>query len=42
MEAKEKGNMMGSDTEVCGDPKTWFPGGTIPCETDKKSFLYDI
>jgi len=25
MEAKEKGNMMGSDTEVCGDPKTWFP-----------------
>ena len=25
METKEEGNMMGHDTEVCGDPKIWFP-----------------
>ena len=25
METKEVRNMMGRDTEVCGDPKTWFP-----------------
>ena len=25
METKEVGNMIGRDTEVCGDPKTWFP-----------------
>ena len=25
METKQEGNMMGRDTEVCGDPKTWFP-----------------
>ena len=25
METKQEGNMMGRDTEVCGDPKIWFP-----------------
>ena len=25
MEMKEVRNVMGRDTEVCGDPKTWFP-----------------
>ena len=25
METEEVRNMMGRDTEVCGDPKTWFP-----------------
>lgn len=25
METKEEGNMMGRDTEECGDPKIWFP-----------------
>ena len=25
METKKEGNMMGRDTEVCGDPKIWFP-----------------
>ena len=25
METKEDGNMMGRDTEVCGDPRIWFP-----------------
>ena len=25
METKEVRNVMGRDTEVCGDPKTWFP-----------------
>ena len=25
METKEVRNLMGRDTEVCGDPKTWFP-----------------
>ena len=24
-ETKQEGNMMGRDTEVCGDPKIWFP-----------------
>ena len=25
METKQEGNMMGRDTEVCGDPRIWFP-----------------
>ena len=25
METKEEGNMMGRDTEECGDPRIWFP-----------------
>ena len=25
MTANQDGNMMGRDTEVCGDPKIWFP-----------------
>ena len=25
METKEEGNMMGRDTERCGDPRIWFP-----------------
>ena len=25
METKQEVNMMGRDTEVCGDPKIWFP-----------------
>ena len=25
METIQEGNMMGRDTEVCGDPKIWFP-----------------
>ena len=25
MSAKQVGTMMGRDTEVCGDPKIWFP-----------------
>ena len=25
METKQEGNMTGRDTEVCGDPRIWFP-----------------
>jgi len=25
MTTNQDGNMMGRDTEVCGDPKIWFP-----------------